>query len=247
MKYKKIVAIIQARVGSTRLPRKVLKEIEGKSVLSHVVDRVKQCKYIDKIVIATSYLEQDTDIEKEANNIGVDCFRGSEEDVLSRYYNVANKTNADIVIRITADCPCIDYKIIDCMIEEFIKKNEIDYMNNTIKETFPRGYDVEIFTIESLNKAYENAEKNYEKEHVTPYIYTHPDKFNISVYKNDIDYSCYRLTLDTEEDFIVISKVYEGLYKANKYFGLQEVIKFMKENSELVKINQYVKQKKLGQ
>lgn len=246
---KKIVAIIQARVGSTRLPGKVLLDLKGKTVLNHVVDRVKKSKYIDEVIVATTDLEQDDKIVDECNKIGCKYFRGSESDVLSRYYLCAKENKADIVIRITSDCPLIDFNIIDNMIEKFLYKqnSNIDYMNNTLEPTLPRGYDVEIFSFRALVKANFEAKLDYEREHVTPYIYFNPDKFNLSLFRYRYDYSKYRLTLDTKEDFEVISSIFESLYDVNNYFLLEDVIKYMEYNPEIVQINKNIEQKKLGE
>lgn len=246
---KKIVAIIQARVGSTRLPGKVLLDLKGKTVINHVVDRVKKSKYIDEVIVATTDLEQDNKIVDECNKIGCKYFRGSESDVLSRYYLCAKENDADIIIRITSDCPLIDFNIIDNMIKKFLHKqnSSIDYMNNTLEPTLPRGYDVEIFSFRVLAKANIEAKLDYEREHVTPYIYFNPDKFNLSLFKYRYDYSRYRLTLDTKEDFEVISSIFESLYDVNNYFLLKDVIKYMEYNPEIVQINKNIEQKKLGE
>ena len=154
----KVVCIMQARVGSSRLPGKVLKDICGKTVLEHDINRLKLVPNIDEIVIATTVQKQDDKIVDEANRLGVKYFRGSEEDVLSRYYFAAKENNADIVIRVTSDCPCLDYNIINDMVNIFIEKNhKIDYMNNTLDRTYPRGYDVEIFSYNVLENAFKNA------------------------------------------------------------------------------------------
>lgn len=243
----KVVCIIQARVGSSRLPGKVLKEICGKTVLEHDIDRLKRVKNIDEIVIATTTEEKDIEIENEAKRLGVKYFRGSENDVLSRYYYAAKEANADIVIRVTSDCPCMDSKLIDDMIIKFIRENnKFDYMNNTLERTFPRGYDVEIFTFKILEEAFNNAKKDYEREHVTPYIYNNK-KNKLFIYKNDKDYSDLRVTLDTIEDFQVIEKIYNELYYTNPYFSLEDVTKFLYSNKEIIEINKNVEQKKLGE
>lgn len=245
------VIIIQARMGSERLPGKVLISIKGKSVLAHIVERLRHCNRIQDIVVATSVERKDDVIEDECNNINVKCFRGSEEDVLSRYYNAALKNKADLIIRITGDCPVIDYSIIDKMIEKFCKLDEmkkIDYMSNfdIMKNTFPRGMDVEIIKMETLKIAYEYAEKLSEREHVTPYIYNNPNKFKLMGYTNEgEDLSCYRLTLDTKEDFKLIEVIYENLYEKDNNFGMNDIINFIKSNPKVLDINKNVIQKTL--
>lgn len=245
----KVVCIVQARVGSSRLPGKVLKEICGKTVLEHDINILRLVPNIDEIIIATTIEHEDLQIVNEANRLNVKYFRGSKRDVLSRYYYAAKENNADVVIRITSDCPCLDHEIIKEMVDLFIKRNKqanIQYVNNTIERTFPRGYDVEIFSFEILEEAFNNAKKDYEREHVTPYLYDENNNIKMEFYKNDKDYSNYRLTLDTEEDFRVISKIYNKLFVNQEYFLLKDVVKFLENNPEIADINKMIEQKKIG-
>lgn len=246
----KKVVIIQARMGSTRLPGKVMVKIKGMTVLAHIVERIRCCKNVDDIIIATSLNKNDDLIVKECSNIGVNYFRGSEQDVLSRYYHTAKQSNADLIVRITADCPLIDFTIIDNMIIEFIEKdtlNNIDYMSNfdVVKNTFPRGMDVEIIKACALEKTYRDAKESYEREHVTPYIYNNPDKFNLIGYSNNEDLSKYRFTLDTKEDLQLIKVIYDNLYEDNNIFSMNDIIDFINKNPQVVRINENVVQKSL--
>ncbi|MGL4912227.1 MAG: cytidylyltransferase domain-containing protein [Romboutsia sp.] len=246
MKNKKIVAIVQARVGSTRLLGKVLKEIKGKTILTHVVERVSQSKYIDQIVIATSNLKQDDNIIKEANKLGISYFRGSESNVLNRYYHTATHYNADIIVRITSDCPLIDPNIIDDLIKFYLEHNYSVVTNAGIDKssrTYPRGLDTEVFSFKLLKEAFTNAKENYQLEHVTPYIYE--NNKDIYYYKNDVDYSKYRWTLDTKEDFDLIEAIYEKLYKIEHNFYLEDIVKIMEENPKLIEINKDIEQKEI--
>ena len=246
----KVVCLVQARVGSTRLPGKILKEICGKTILHHEIDRLKKCKEIDEIVIATTDKEDDDKIVNEAKKLSVKYFRGSENDVLSRFYYAAKENNADIVVRVTSDCPCIDFEILDKMLiyfKEKYKEKQVDYLSNTIKRTYPRGYDIEIFTFSALEKSYINAEKEYEREHVTPYIYDKTNNFLKLSFENKDDYSEYRVTLDTIEDFIVIKNIFENLYYKNPYFKLNDVVQYLNDNLHIVDINKHIEQKKLGE
>lgn len=246
----KVVCLVQARVGSTRLPGKILKEICGKTILHHEIDRLKKCKEIDEIVIATTDKEDDDKIVNEAKKLSVKYFRGSENDVLSRFYYAAKENNADIVVRVTSDCPCIDFEILDKMLiyfKEKYKEKQVDYLSNTIKRTYPRGYDIEIFTFSALEKSYINAEKEYEREHVTPYIYDKTNNFLKLSFENKEDYSNYRVTLDTIEDFIVIKNIFENLYYKNPYFKLNDVVQYLNNNLHIVDINKHIEQKKLGE
>lgn len=246
----KVVCLVQARVGSTRLPGKILKEICGKTILHHEIDRLKKCKEIDEIVIATTDKEDDDKIVNEAKKLSVKYFRGSENDVLSRFYYAAKENNADIIVRVTSDCPCIDFEILDKMLIYFkdkYKEKQIDYLSNTINRTYPRGYDIEIFTFSALEKSYINAEKEYEREHVTPYIYDKTNNFLKLSFENKDDYSNYRVTLDTIEDFIVIKNIFENLYYKNPYFKLNDVVQYLNNNLHIVDINKHIEQKKLGE
>lgn len=246
----KITAIIQARMGSTRLPGKVMKKIFDKTVLEHVVCRLTKSEFLSDIIIATTVGECDNDIYKEAERLSVKSYRGSENDVLSRYYNAAKENGSDIVVRVTSDCPVIDPQIIDSMLEKFLKlykNNEIDYMSNTLKRTFPRGLDAEIIPFAVLEKANIEANKQYEREHVTPYIYQNYGIFKLVGFENSVNYSEYRWTLDTPEDFEVITRIYEELYKTDGMFYLDDIIDLMKRCPEIKNINDNIEQKKLGE
>lgn len=242
----KIGAIIQARMGSTRLSGKVMKGIKDKTVLQHVIERVQQSKLVDEVIIATTVHERDNVIENEANKHGVKVFRGSEGDVLSRYYFAAKENAIDVVIRITSDCPLIDPYVMDDIINIYISGNYEIATNASADishRTFPRGLDVEVFSFNALEKAYNNAKETYQREHVTPYIYENSEKSFI--YKNNIDYSKYRWTLDTEEDFELISKVYDRLYKGKHDFYLNDIIELFESEPCLYQINAHIEQKKL--
>lgn len=246
----KTAAIIQARFGSTRLPGKIFKDLCGKPILRHVVNRLSHSKFLDKIIIATTTLPEDDLVEKFCVENNILFSRGSSEDVLSRYYEAAKKFEADIIIRITSDCPVIDPQILDNMIEEFIainKTEQLDYMSNSIRRTFPRGLDVEIFTFDVLEKIFNEANQTYEREHVTPYIYQHPGIFKIKNFAGEKDYSFHRWTVDTPEDYELIKKIYEALYDPKKIFLFEDILKLFDREPGLIGINQNIKQKKLGE
>lgn len=243
----KIAVIIQARMGSTRLSGKVMKDIYGKTVLSHVIDRVRQSKLIEDIIIATTSNDMDNIIETEAIKCGVKVFRGSENDVLSRYYLAAESNKIDVIVRITSDCPVIDPYVIDKIIQAYLKgQNDIvtNASSDLNERTYPRGLDTEVFSFESLKEAFNNAKKEYQKEHVTPYIYENSK--NIYCYKNDVDYSKYRWTLDTEEDFELITEIYKKLYKGKHDFYLNDIIDLFIKEPNLASINENIKQKKIN-
>jgi len=244
----KVAAIVQARFGSTRLPGKILKEISHKPMLWHIVNRLSYSKLINKIIIATTTLPEDDQVQEfcEMNNFLF--YRGSSDDVLSRYYTAADINKADIVVRITSDCPVIDPVIIDRMLEKFFAENHnLDYLSNVLPRTFPRGLDTEIFSFNALAKAHHKATQRYEREHVTPYIYNHPEKFTIKNFTNEKDYSFHRWTVDTQEDLLLIENIYNALYNKNELFLFEDIIELFKEHPDLININQNVQQKKLGE
>jgi spore coat polysaccharide biosynthesis protein SpsF len=226
-----------------------MRQLCGRTVLSHVISRVKACSLVDEVVVATTTADVDDVIAAEAENCGAFSFRGSEQDVLERYYLAAKQRATDTVIRITSDCPLYDSEVLCAMLKQFTDdragKASIDYLSNTIVRTFPRGLDTEIFTFKALETSYLNATMPAHREHVTPYIYQNPDMFNLQKYVNDIDYSKYRWTLDTEEDFQLIQEIYNTLYEENGGFTTQEVLKLMETRPELFEINANVEQKKL--
>jgi len=241
------VAIVQARLGSKRLPGKIFKILAGKPMLWHVVDRLSHAKMLDKIIIATTTLSEDDQVEQFCISNNISFYRGSSNDVLSRYYETAKLYNAGIVIRITSDCPVIDPYLIDSMLLQFNEEDHIDYMSNSLHRTFPRGLDAEIFTFASLEKTYNEANLDYEHEHVTPYIYNNPDKFIVKNYANEKDLSNYRWTVDTAEDLMLIDEIYKNLYRKDKIFLFKDILQLIESRPELAKINQDIKQKKLGE
>ena len=241
-----IAVIIQARTGSTRLPGKVMKELCEKTVLAHDIERVSQAKLVDEIIIATTTHDSDDVIVHEAERLGVKVFRGSEDDVLSRYYFAAKGAGADVVVRITSDCPLIDPFILDDIIRVFMD-GSYDIVTNAgndlSKRTFPRGLDAEVFSFEMLETAHLKAGEQYQREHVTPYIYENAK--SVFYYQNDVDYSKYRWTLDTEEDWQLISEIYQRLYHGMHNFYFKDVLAVMEQNPELYDINKDIEQKKL--
>lgn len=204
-----VLAILQARMSSSRLPGKVLKFILNKPILAYQIDRIKKSLNIDKIVLATSINEDDNPLEELAKKLNIDYFRGDLNNVLKRFYDCATFYKADTIVRLTGDCPVTDPKIIDNIIELHKNKNS-DFTSNTLTRTFPDGLDVEVISYKTLKKTYENASSKEDLEHVTKYIYTNSDKFILNNYSNDIDYSYMRWTLDTIDDFYFFKHIYES-------------------------------------
>ncbi|ASR45619.1 acylneuraminate cytidylyltransferase [Paenibacillus kribbensis] len=240
-----ITAIIQARMGSTRLPGKVMNKLGDQTVLGHVINRVLAIPTLNQVIVATTTETEDDHICQEASHYGVNYFRGSRANVLSRYYEAAKEVKADVVVRITSDCPLLDPLISDKVITHFLD-NDLDYSSSGLSGTFARGLDTEVFTFDALSRSYFHATKEYEYEHVTPYIYQHPDLFHIHAYSSSTDFSRYRLTLDTPEDWELISRIYGELYTGN-IFHWNEILSLLERQPELALINAEVKQKKLGE
>lgn len=232
-----IVVIIQARMGSTRLPGKVMKSILGKTILIHDLERIKRMKSINGIVVATTILDEDDIIVDAVKNYDktIGIYRGSPEDVLERYYEAAREFKADIIVRITSDCPLIDPAISDIVVETFLS-NKCDYCCNNMPRTYPHGLDTEIFSFEALEKAWKEAPP-FEKEHVTEYIINNPDKFKLINVKNGKDLNNLRWTLDYPEDFIFIKEIYERLYSEDKIFDMDDILELLKKEPYLAEIN----------
>jgi spore coat polysaccharide biosynthesis protein SpsF len=240
----KIGIIVQARMGSSRLPGKVLMKIKGKTVLEHIYLRLKQVNSVNHIIIATSNLPADDPIVQLCENLKVDYFRGSEDHVLERYYEAALKFDLEVIVRVTGDCPLIDPKVIEQMLNRYHELMPDILTNAGLDEnhrTFPRGLDAEVFSIEVLKKAYNLAWHDYQREHVTPYIYENFD--NIHIFKNPENYSNIRITLDTMQDYEFIKGIYEDLYKGNHIFYLKEIVSLLNQKPELLELNENVTQK----
>ncbi|MDP3729220.1 MAG: glycosyltransferase family protein [bacterium] len=243
---RKVVCIIQARIGSTRLPGKVLLPLEGKAVILHDVDRVLAAKTVDAVVVATTVQPADQKIIDVINGYDarVSTFRGSEEDVLDRYYKAAKEAQADVVIRITSDCPLIDPVVIDRVVSAFLDTPDIDYVANVLGEhTYPNGMDIEVVAFPILEQLWKNTTDPFDREHVTVYIKKYPEQFKTKNIKNGVDYSFHRWTLDEEKDFQLISYVYKKLYAQNPLFTMEDVLKLFDENPALITMNQDVQQK----
>jgi spore coat polysaccharide biosynthesis protein SpsF len=234
---RKIGLITQARMGSTRLPGKVMKNLLGAPMLEHFIARIKQAKHVQEIVIATTTHKRDDVIVNLAERLGVKSFRGSEDDVLGRYYGAAKRFKIDIIIRATSDCPLVDPQIIDEMVSMFLEE-EIDYLSNNLERTYPLGLDVEIFSFSALERAHKCADADFEREHVTPYIRNNPEIFKIKNKCLEKDFSNYRLTVDTKEDFELIARIYKEFSDKKEMFLLKDVLNLLERKPELVKINQ---------
>jgi len=232
--------IIQARMWSSRLPWKVMLTLAWKPVLWHDIERCKKCNNINDIIIATTTNPEDDIIERWCIKNNVKYYRWSSDNVLNRYYETAKKYNSDNIIRITSDCPFIDYEIIDDIIKKF-DSNNFDYMSNCQDRVFPRWLDCEIFTFESLENANKNANEEFEKEHVTPYIIKN---FKKDLYKVDEKYySDARLTLDELKDYELINYLYDEFYKENEIIDTKKIIDYLENNLDIKNKNLDINQK----
>lgn len=242
-------AIIQARMSSTRLPGKVLKFLPFDSditVLGQVIRRTKKSNLLDEIIVATTTEPEDDDIVKIAEKEKVKWFRGSQHNVLARYYLAARDSKLDVILRITSDCPCIEWNIMDKVIGKLLKNN-LDYVGS---EGYPRGCgDLEGFTFSALETAHREAGKEFEREHVCPYIYkTMPQKFKIGTIKagDELYAPDIRVTLDTLEDYTVLCAVFDFLYYKKTFFQPKDIIELFQEKPWLRFINHKVVQKSVG-
>ncbi len=205
-------------------------------MLFHVIQRVKKSKLIEDIVVATTKKKEDLEIVKIAKKCGVRDFRGSEDDVLDRFYQAAKVAKAESIVRITADCPLIDPVVVDKVIEHFLS-GCYDYASNTLKRTYPDGLDTEVFTYKVLERAWKNAKWASEREHVTPYIIKHPEMFRLGNVENEKDLSYMRWCVDTERDLKFVRAVYRHLYKKKKVFLMDDILKLLERRPEIMAIN----------
>jgi len=232
---KKASVIIQARMGATRLPNKVLMPLAGKPVLEHVICRCQHAKLVDKVIVATTVEPKDLFVVNFASGLSVSVFCGSVNDVLDRYYQAARLFELQHVVRITADCPMIDPEVIDRVIAEYFDKGA-DYAANTLEETYPDGEDVEVFSFDVLSRAWKDAKIFSEREHVTPYIRKSNvfKKINLA---HDVDLSRQRWTLDEPRDYQKLAAVFDALYQKDPLFHMDDVLQFLAEHSHIDKLN----------
>lgn len=231
-----ILAILQARTSSTRLPGKVLKPILGQPLLWRQIERIQRSSKITKIVVATSTASSDDAIEALCREHSVECFRGNLEDVLDRFYQAALFYKPDHIVRLTGDCPLTDPEIIDRVISLHIELMA-DYTSNAIEPTYPDGLDVELVSFQALKEAWLEARKPSEREHVTAFFQNNPERYRIISVVCGEDYSLLRWTVDEPEDFNFVKAIYEELYEADSFFGMNEILELLKRNPALSLIN----------
>jgi len=230
----KTVALIQARMSSRRLPGKVLRDISGQPMILHVLRRARQASSIDSVAVITSVHEDDDAIKDLCAKNRLACFRGSLDDVLDRYYQAARYFQADIVVRLTADCPLLDPRIINKVVQAF-HQDAFDYVSNTLDCTYPDGLDTEVFRFAALEKAWQEARLPSEREHVTAYIYKHPELFRLGSVKQEPDLSALRWTVDTPQDLDFVRMIYRLINKVD--FGMQEILTLLQAHPEIMQVN----------
>ena len=263
----RIVAVIQARTGSTRLPGKVLQDLAGETMLARVIRRTQRAERLSEVVVATTTSGHDDPVVSECVRLGVGCFRGSEHDVLDRYYLASEAFRADAVVRVTSDCPLIDPGLIDRVVGTFLgasnkttacaasgtSENQSallgpleerpDYVSNFHERTYPRGLDNEVFTFDGLARAWCEADRPYQRVHVTPYFYENPELFRLMAVTHDQDLSDHRWTVDTSDDMEFARTVYDRL--GDDEFTWRDVLDVLEREPQITAINQHVRQKEL--
>ena len=243
---KKIAATIEARMTSTRLPGKVLMPLAGKPALERMVERLKRSKYLDEIAIATTVNKEDDPIVELAEKLGVKYYRGSEIDVMGRVLDTAKSVQADIIVELTGDCPLMDWRVVDRGVEEFFSGN-YDCGANVIERSYPDGFDVQVFPVSILEEAANKTDDPLDREHVSRYIYTHPEEYKINHWKSgsECDWPELRVTLDEIDDYTMINTIFEKLLPQNEDFTAEDVVNLAKKDEEILKINQHVQAKEI--
>jgi spore coat polysaccharide biosynthesis protein SpsF len=237
-----IAIIIQARMGSTRRPGKVLRRIADRPMLAYQIERLRRVKLAQQIVVATTKAEADEAIVKFCAAEGIGCSRGSEPDVLARYCDAARQFGVSVIVRVTADCPLIDPELIDRAISAFLVPDQPDYLSNMLQPSWPLGMAVEVVTAAALSEANREARDPAEREHVTPFIYWRPERFRLSSLTMAPNLSHHRWTVDTPEDFELITRILETLYFRKTDFNMNDVLSLLEMHPDWACINASVRQ-----
>lgn len=243
----RVVAVVQARMQSSRLPGKVLEDIHGQPMLLRVVRRVRKAQTVDQVVVATTTSESDDPVEALCRAEGLACLRGEAVDVLDRVHSAAAAHHADVVVRITGDCPVIDPQVIDLTVRAFLESDPpVDLALNRFVDdrTFPIGLDTEVCSFEALDTAWKEADQAYQREHVMPYLYDPPGRFRVLHVRNDEDLGSYRWTVDTAEDLAFIRAVFEH-FAPEEDFDWRDILALVRSRPDLAALNAGVKHKPL--
>ncbi len=231
------IVVLQARLGSTRLPAKVIADVCGKPLLARVVERARAIPGVDDVILATTNLPDDRKLVALAKEWGLAAFAGSPEDVLDRYYQTAREFPADVLVRVTADCPLLDPEVSGRVVARF-RQGDVEYVSNAHPPTFPDGLDTEVFSFATLERAWKEAGLKSEREHVTPYIWKHPDRFRVANVTNEIDLSAHRWTVDEPADLTLVRRIYERLGSdGGGPFGMDTVVALLEREPGLREVN----------
>jgi spore coat polysaccharide biosynthesis protein SpsF len=238
---------IEARMGSSRLPGKVLKRAVGKPMLALMIERLKRVRNIDKIIVATTIKSADDPIVELAEGVGIDYYRGSEDDVLGRVLEAAQHHGIDLIVETTGDCPLIDPGTVDLVVETYLQSN-VDYCSNVLTRSYPIGMDTQVFATEILQDVAIRTNDPQDREHVSLYIYNHPELYKLKnvLSPPDLTASEWRLTLDTLEDYALIKTIFETLYPVKCDFSLADIFTLLKDRPDLLEINSHVPHRWIG-
>ena len=235
-----VLVFLQARMSSSRLPGKVLLDLKGKPMLIRQIERIHKAHSIDGLVVLTSKSPSDDAIYEVCKAYSIECFRGDLDNVLNRFYTASLYYKPEHIVRVTGDCPLLDWTVLDQVVNKHLSDPH-DYTSNTLEPTYPDGLDVEIFTKDCLDKMHDKAESATQKEHVTYYCYTHSDDFTLQNVTNpEGDKSTYRWTVDNVEDFALVESVYEGLYSINNDFIAKDIEEYLLKNPDVARLNQHI-------
>jgi spore coat polysaccharide biosynthesis protein SpsF len=240
----KTAVIVEARMSSTRLPGKVLLPAAGKPLLEHQIERLRQVRHLDEIVVATTVNRADDRIAELAKNLGASFYRGSEEDVLGRVFDAARTFGVDVIVEIPSDRPLVDAQVVELCIEQY-SATDADYVANNLEPSYPLGMDVQVFATDLLEEIAKLTQDGADREHVSLYIYSHPEKYRLLNVKAPPEQARpeLRLTIDTEEDYRVVRAIFEALYPRKNDFGLSDILTFLDQHPDIAAINAKVKQK----
>lgn len=239
-----VTAIVQGRMGSTRLPGKVMRSLQGRPMIDHVLERLGRVPEVSEVVVATSTRTVDDPLARHLQAAGIRVFRGSETDVLGRYYCAALEVQAQVIVRVTADCPLISPSVTGRVVQAYLSAvPPCDYVSNSRQRSYPRGLDIEVFSFRALEKAHREATRPEDREHVTPYIWRQPDVFRLGIEIGEVDRSNLRLTVDTPEDFGLVRRIYMALYPSNPAFDLVDIVELLDQHPDWLALNRHIVQK----
>lgn len=241
----KILAILQARMTSTRLPGKILKPVLGKPLLHYELERLRRCPSITQLIVATTTNFQDDPVAALCEAEDLACYRGSEHDVLGRFYQAALPYQPDAILRVTGDCPLLDPQVVEGILHAYMNEGSVDYVSNSLERTFPRGLDAEVFSFWALEAAHREATDPIEREHVTPFLYRNPERFRLKQHKQSPNLSHHRWTVDTPEDFELIANILSSIYLANPDFTQADVLALLEKRPDWLAINAHIEQIKV--